>query len=119
MTAKQAAWSEQYETIKLKNGKYYFVANKSIGKNKSDEVLVTITADNFDAGLLNFRTKEEEIVSAENVGNKKFKVIGISSDADCIYAWYDGKKIGKLNIVSLEAISKKLVLVPVNNAPLS
>jgi len=112
----QAAWHEQYEIIKLVDKKYYFVANKSIGKDQSDEAIAVLNIKNFNASWLSFKTKNELSVNAVSVGNNQYKLSGIPHDAQCVYAWYDGKKIGKLNVISLEQITKKLVLVPVGNA---
>ncbi len=112
------AFTEEYECIKLSNGKNYFVANKSIGNgvNQNDKVIATYTIQNFNAAQLSFKTKGGGVLTKTNVSNNSYEVTNIPPNADCIYAWYNGQKIGKLNIISLNKVSKKVVLVPVNGA---
>jgi hypothetical protein len=52
-----AEYYNNYEIIKLKNNKNYFVPNKSIGKNETDEVLAEISVNNFIPELLSFKTQ--------------------------------------------------------------
>ena len=110
-----AAFIDNYEVIKLANGKSYFVPNKSIGESATDEVIASYTLTGYTASQLSFKTKSGTSINATADGNK-FKLNGIPANAECVYAWCDNKKIGKLNVISLKAISKKLVIVPVNNA---
>lgn len=114
------AFTKEYECIKLNNGKNYFVANKSIGNGigQNDRVIATYTIQNFNATQLVFKTKGGATLTKTNPGNNSYEVTNIPPNADCIYAWYNGQKIGKLNIISLNKISKKVVLVPVNGASL-
>lgn len=115
-----AAFIKNYEAIKLRNGKNYFVPNKSIGLSQTDEVLAQIQIAGFNANQLSFKTTSGTLLThvATNIANQ-VKITGIPSNASSIYAWYNNKKIGKLNVMSLKAITKKLVLVPVNNSNIS
>jgi hypothetical protein len=110
-----AAFIDNYEAIKLPNNKIYFVPNKSIGESSTDAVIATFTLAGYSSSQLSFKTRSGTPISATASGNN-LKLSEIPSDAICVYAYCDNKKIGKLNIVSLKSIGKKLVLVPVNNA---
>lgn len=112
------AWTNNYELIKLKNGKNYFVPYKSIGDNKTDEVYAKIDIKGFAAGKLSFKTDNNVELQKTEVNSTTYK-INVAYQYKSVYAWYDGKKVGKLNIVSLKAITKKLVIVPVGNASIS
>jgi hypothetical protein len=107
------AYHDNYEIIKLKNGKSYYVPNKSINEDASDQVIATYTILDFDQSKLEFRTNSGAILQRTSE-NGAFKITGIPSSATSVYAWYNNKKIGKLNIISLKSITKRLILVPVN-----
>jgi hypothetical protein len=111
-----AAFIEGYECIKLNNGKNYFVPNKSIGINQNDKVYASCTINNLVAANLSFKTLGGAMLTKTSVNPTVFEITNIPANANCIYAWYNNKKIGKLNVLSLNKVSKKLVLVPVNNA---
>lgn len=111
-----AAFIKNYEVIKLKNGKNYFVPNKSVGENQTDEVIAQVQIVNFNSSLLNFKTNNGTLLNKSSNGLNSYKLTGIPENQNCVYAWYNNKKIGKLNITGLKAITKKVVLVPVNNA---
>ncbi len=110
--------SKDYEFIKLNDGASYFVPYKSIGEGGTDEVIATYSISNFDANKLEFRTMSGAVITKSLITNQ-FKLTGIPDNATCIYAYYDSKKIGKINIVSLKPISKKLMIVSVNGATLN
>ncbi|MDO9000358.1 MAG: fibronectin type III domain-containing protein [Bacteroidota bacterium] len=115
-----AAFISNYEAIKLRNGKNYFVSNKSIGLNQTDELIAEIQIANFNTNQLSFKTNAgTELNKAITNVTNQIKVTGIPANAGCVYAWYNGKKLGKINIYSLKEIAKKVVLVPVNNANVS
>ncbi|MBK9285263.1 MAG: hypothetical protein IPM51_13260 [Sphingobacteriaceae bacterium] len=109
-----AAFIQNYEVIPLKNKKKYFVANKSIGVSSNDEVIAVYTLPE-NTGALTFKTKSGEAITV-NTGPSAntLRLQNIPADAECIYAWYNNKKIGKLNIHALEQYNKKVVVVPVN-----
>lgn len=112
---KHAAWANNYELIKISGGKNYFVPYAGIGENQTDKVIAKIDVINFVAAKLNFKTKGGQTCAASVVSNGDYEVT-VPANADAVYAWYNNKKIGKLNVISLKAIQRKLVLVPVNNA---
>ncbi|MBA3665021.1 MAG: fibronectin type III domain-containing protein [Bacteroidetes bacterium] len=111
-----AGFISNYEAIKLRNGKNYFVANKAIGTGSTDQVVAKVTVQDFNSALLKFKTEQGEELSFSVQPKNKFLISSISHSAGCIYAWYNNEKIGKLNIISLKAIAKKVVIVPVNNS---
>jgi len=113
-----AAWINNYETIKLNNGKTYYVPYKSVGENASDKVKAEIKIIPFDANKLSFKTRGGQTCVHTSAGANSFEVT-VPADAGCVYAYYDSRKIGKLNVVTLKQQNRKLVLVPVNNAALS
>lgn len=113
-----AAWLNNYETIKLNNGKTYYVPYKSVGENASDKVKAEIKIIPFDANKLSFKTRGGQVCAHTSAGANSYEVT-VPADAGCVYAYYDSKKIGKLNVVTLKQQNRKLVLVPVNNAALS
>lgn len=115
---KYTAWTNNYELIKLAGGKTYFVPYKSVGENQNDEVYANVTAFNFDAQKLSFKTVGGQTCTAVNVQGKLYKLT-VPHTANAVYAWYNGKKIGKLSVISLPAITRKLVIVPVNNATIN
>ncbi|MFO0356405.1 MAG: fibronectin type III domain-containing protein [Sphingobacteriaceae bacterium] len=110
--------SQDYEFIKLKDGSSYFVPYKSIGESGTDEVVASYSISNFDANKLEFKTMSGSLITKSTLGDQ-FKLTGIPDNATCVYAYYDNKKIGKLNVVSLKPISKKLVIVLVNGAAIA
>lgn len=110
-----AAFMDNYEAIKLSNNKIYFVPNKSIGENSTDAVIATFTINGYSPSQLSFKTQNGQVISTTSSGNN-LKLTGIPADANCIYAYCDNKRIGKLNIIGLKQLNKKLVLVPVNGA---
>lgn len=110
-----AAFIDNYEAIKLGSGKPYFVPNKSIGETSTDEVMATYTISGIPNPQISFKTQNGIAISATSQ-NGKYKLTGILANANCVYAYYNNQKIGKLNVISLKAISKKLVLVSVNGA---
>ncbi len=112
-------WINNYENIKLSNGKSYFVPYKSVGENNSDEVIASLHIMNFVPNLLSFKTKGGAAVTAVASSTPDQYKVTVPDNAESVYAWYKNKKIGKLNVVSLKAISRKVVVVPVNNANLS
>lgn len=110
-----AAFIDNYEVIKLSNGKNYFIPNKSIGESDNDGVVASFTVvGNTDPQII-FKTKSSTLI-ASTKENGKFRLSGIPSNAECVYAYYNNKKIGKLNVISLKPLGKKLVLVSVNGA---
>lgn len=115
-----AALIKNYEAIKLRSGKNYFVPNKSIGLSQTDEVLAQIQITGYNANQLSFKTANGTLLThaTTNIVNQ-VKIIGIPDSVGSIYAWYNNKKIGKLNVISLNSTTKKLVLVPVNNSNVS
>ncbi|MBK6524019.1 MAG: hypothetical protein IPG08_17880 [Sphingobacteriaceae bacterium] len=110
-----AAFIDNYEVIKLANGKSYFVPNKSVGESDNDAVLASYTITGNNNPQITFKTKSGTSINATSEGGK-FKLTGIPANAECVYAYFENKKIGKLNVVSLKAIAKKLVIVSVNGA---
>jgi hypothetical protein len=112
-----AAFIPNYETIKLKTGKNYFVANKSVGEGQNDIVVANVQITNFNPSLLSFKLNNGTVLNTVTTNNiNQVVVIDIPSNAGCVYAWYNNKKIGKLNVFSLKPIIKKVVFVPINNA---
>lgn len=112
------AWINNYENIKLSNGKSYFVPYKSVIANQSDEVYADVQIINFQPGQLSFKNGAGQALAASALNATRYKITA-PSNAKTIYAWYNGKKIGKLNVMSLTSQSRKVVIVPVNNAALS
>lgn len=115
---KYTAWTTNYELIKLRNGKNYFVPYKSVKEFSNDEVYAEIDIKGFDAGKLSFKADNGFQLTASAVNNTTYKIT-VPYQYKSVYAWYDGKKVGKLNVVSLKTIAKKLVIVPVGNANIS
>ena len=113
---KYTAWTTNYELIKLKSGKNYFVPFKSVGEFQSDEVYAAVNIIGFNASKLSFKTGNGLQLTAVVGSSANLYKVTVPHQANEVYAWYDGKKVGKLNVLSLKAISKKLVIVPVGNA---
>lgn len=112
---KYTAWTNNYELIKLKNGNNYFVPYKSVAEFQSDEVYAKLDIKAFVASKLSFKSDNGTLLTSSAVNATSYKVT-VSYQYKSVYAWYDGKKVGKLNVISLKAIAKKLVIVPVGNA---
>ncbi|TAL62216.1 MAG: fibronectin type III domain-containing protein [Bacteroidetes bacterium] len=112
------AYGPNYELIKLKNGKNYFVPYKSVGENQTDEVFADVLVKGFDKSLLSFKTKDGTVLTSVTGSNSTQFKVTVPDKAECVYAWYNGKKIGKLNVQSYKPVNKKLVLVPVNASSL-
>ncbi|MBP7808116.1 MAG: hypothetical protein KA163_02375 [Bacteroidia bacterium] len=115
---KYTAWTNNYELIKLRNGKNYFVPYKSVKEFSNDEVYAKIDIKGFVASKLSFKTDNSFELTKTEVNSTIYK-ISVPYQYRSVYAWYDGKKVGKLNVVNLKTISKKLVIVPVGNANIS
>lgn len=115
---KYTAWTNNYELIKLKNGRNYFVPYKSVGENQSDEVYAKIHITGFVTSKLSFKTDNGFQLTSASLPDSTYKVT-VPHQYKSVYAWYDGKKVGKLNIISLKAITKKVVIVPVGTANIS
>ena len=114
-----AGFIKNYEAIKLSDGKNYFVSNKSIGESQTDEVIAEIQIVGFNLNQLSFKTNDGTLLTkAVTSATNQIKITGIPANAGCVYAWYNNKKIGKLNVYNLKAIAKKLVVVPVGSASL-
>lgn len=111
------AHGPNYELIVTKDYKNYFVPYKSLDENATDEVLADVAVKGFDKDLLSFKTKDgSDAVHSPGNTALQFKVTVPKTEA--VYAWYNGKKIGKLNVQSYKPLSYKVVLVPVNSASL-
>ncbi|MCC6690389.1 MAG: fibronectin type III domain-containing protein [Bacteroidia bacterium] len=109
-----AARANEYEAIVLPNKKNYFVPLIGIAEGQSDEAAVEINIKNVEAGKLKFKTQSgQDIVLQNNAGKQ---TITVPAEAQSVYAYYNNSKIGKLNVISLKPISRKLVIVPVNGA---
>ncbi len=110
------AYIPNYEVYTTPSNKKYFIPYKSIGEGQTDEVFANIQINNFNASKLSFKTQNGTVLNATNQGTNQYVVSNIPAAANCVYAYYNNKKVGKLNIVSLKPITKKVVIVPVNGA---
>ncbi len=115
---KYTAWTNNYELIKLRNGKNYFVPYKSVKEFSNDEVYAKIRIKGFAESKLSFKTENNFELQKSKLADTTYKIT-VPYQYKSVYAWYDGKKVGKLNVVSLKTIAKKLVIVPVGNANVS
>jgi len=113
------AYGPNYELIKLNNGKNYFVPYKSIGESKTDKVIADLQINGFNKNLLSFKTKNGIVVTAAVGNNSKQYNVTVPHNAEAVYAVYNNRKIGKINVISLKPLAKKVVIVPVNNASIS
>jgi hypothetical protein len=112
------AWTNNYELIKLRNGKNYFVPYKSVKEFGSDAVYAKIDIKGFDESKLTFKTDNSFELAKTKVNSTTYSLT-VPYQYKSVYAWYNGKKVGKLNVVSLKTIAKKLVIVPVGSANIS
>ncbi|MBL7892933.1 MAG: fibronectin type III domain-containing protein [Bacteroidia bacterium] len=113
-----AAWAGNYEAIKLKDNVNYFVPYAGIAEGKSDEVRALVTIRNFDPGKLIFKTSGGQELSGSSSGSGQY-LVPVPADGQSVYAYYDNKKVGKLNVVNLKPLTRKVVIVPVNGAAVS
>jgi len=109
-----SAWTENYEAIKMSDGGNYFVPFKSVGENQTDEVMANVQIEGYDATFLSFKTKSGAVLAHTAAGSNNFK-LSVPANANAVYAWYGTEKLGKLNVKSLKALTRKVVIVPVNN----
>lgn len=117
------AWHENYEIIQLPDNTYYFVPNKSIGKNESDVVDVTIPFSGTPTFKLDDQTTINYSLSGGGVGGGQstqsytVTIPPISSQGRHeIYVYNDqNQRVGKLNVHVYSQKDRELVVVPVTN----
>jgi len=110
-------WILNYEPIRLGDSTNYFVPWKSIGKGQTDEVVAHAEFAGLDENRLAFKDKTGNALSKTGSGGTY--TITVPSNAQCVYAWYGDLKLGKLNVVELDTLSRRVVLVPVNGATIN
>ncbi|XOV68570.1 MAG: hypothetical protein ACFHU9_05200 [Fluviicola sp.] len=121
------AWHENYEIIQLPDSTYYFVANKSIGKDASDVVDVTIPV----SGTPVFKLDDQFTLSfspsgggagggstqssSQNGTTYTVNIPAISSQGRHeIYVYNDvNQRVGKLNVHVYKQKNRELTVVPV------
>lgn len=111
-------WYEQYEIIELSDSSYYFVPNKSIGKGQSDVVDVII-----DGGFSPI-FKYDDNSTASFISNGNIYTVQIPASNNnghhTLYAYNNSnQRIGKLNIYVYPVKSRKVVIVPIAQVPVS
>ncbi|MCR9173521.1 MAG: fibronectin type III domain-containing protein [bacterium] len=117
-------WHEDYEIIELPDSTYYFVANKSIGKDASDVVNVTIPF----AGTPTFKLDDQTTLNSSPFvstgsttgGNEAIFTVTIppisSTGRHEIYTYNDqGLRLGKLNLYVYKEKDRELIVVPIAN----
>lgn len=127
-------WLDYYDNVSLIEGKYqklytgYYAPWKLVPVGKTDKVQATIviTDKNIKPEQVIFKTPKgtEYKATYENGIYKLQLAAGPARDVQELYALYPNGKdkyytLGKLNIVSYELQRQKVVLVPVNNVPVS
>ncbi len=122
------AWHENYEIIQLPDSTYYFVANKSIGKDETDVVDVTIPFSGTPTFKLDDQTSlnYSPFGSAQGSGGgqttQSFTVTisPISSQGRHeIYVYNNlNQRLGKLNVHVYKQKQRELVVVPIANTSL-
>ncbi len=127
-------WLDYYDNVSLIEGKYqklytdYYAPWKLVPAGKTDKVQATIviTDKNIKPEQVIFKTPKgtEYKATYENGIYKLQLAAGPAGDVQELYALYPNGKdkyytLGKLNIVSYELQRQKVVLVPVNNVPVS
>jgi len=110
-------WILNYEPIRLSDSTNYFVPWKSIGKGQTDVVEAHVDFAGFDQSRLSFKDKNGNAL--DHAGSGGTYTVTVPSDAQCVYAWYMDLKLGKLNVVELDTLSRRMVVVPVNGATMS
>lgn len=111
-------WHEQYEIIELSDTSYYFVANKSIGKGETDVVDVQIDG----AFTPVFKFDDNSTASFTSSGNTYTVQIPATNNNGhhTLYAYNSSnERIGKLNIYVYPVKSRKVVIVPIAQVPVS
>lgn len=117
-------WYENYETMKLSDNTFYYVANKSMAKNETDKVNVQFPP-NVDS--MSFELADGTpigVVALEGAwdGNKPYLDSGLvrtlnlpsfsSSGKKEIHAYANNMKVGQLNIHVYNQKDKELIVVP-------
>lgn len=113
-------WNANYEIITTNNAVNYFVGNKSIQKNQSSKINVSVPANKYTANnvKLSWNGLSTPLSPASSsVSNGKrifiFNLPAFPNKQELeIYAVSDSLKIGKLNATVFEPIQKNVVVVP-------
>ncbi len=110
----QIDWHDNYEVIELSDSSFYFVANKSVGKDDSDEVDVVIPDGVVPIFKLNDQTN---LVASATDSIYTIQIPQISSSGKKeIYAYNaSNQRIGKLNLFVYPEKNKEVILVPIAN----
>lgn len=115
------AWHENYEIIQLPDSTYYFVANKSIGKDATDTVLVTIPFSGTpsfklnDQTTLNFSPFGGGSGGGQNGTTYSLTIPPISSQGRHEIYVYNSQndRVGKLNVHVYKKKERELIVVPI------
>lgn len=108
-----AADIKNYECILLSDSSKYFVPYKSLKSTESDKLLAKIKIENFNENELSFKSGSGAAIPHTKQGEY---FLLTAETGDCIYALYQGKRVGKINLKHYSGIHKKVIIVPVNNA---
>lgn len=105
-------WHEQYEVIELIDSSYYFVPNKSIGKDETDVVDILIAS----GVTATFKLDDQINISASQSGNLyTLQIPSISNGGEhTIYAYDGTSRIGKLNLYVFSPKERDVVIVPLS-----
>ncbi len=107
------AWHENYEVIELSDSSYYFVANKSIGKDETDVVNIQIP----NIVTPTFKLNDQDVLTATSAaGIYTVQIPQINSSGKKeLYVYNGNARIGKLNIHVYSEKQRDVVIVPVSN----
>lgn len=117
-------WYENYETMKLSDNTFYFVANKSMAKGEADQVNVQFPP-NVSQMSFELANGTPILVSSLNgawMGNKPYNDSGLVQTLNIpafssagkyeIFAFANNEKVGQLNINVYSEKTKELIVVP-------
>lgn len=110
------AWHENYEIIELPDSSYYFVPNKSIGRDETDVVDVEIPFSGTPTFKLDDQTNLTYSPFGSTPNTYTVNIPAISSQGKKeVYVYNGNQRIGKLNLHVYKKKERDVVIVPIAN----
>ncbi|GAB5425481.1 MAG: hypothetical protein Crog4KO_26280 [Crocinitomicaceae bacterium] len=107
-------WHSNYEVLELSDSSFYFVANKSVGKDDSDQVDIVIPPGVVPTFKLNDQTNLVAN-SADSIYTVQIPQISSSGKKEVYVYNASNQRIGKLNVFVYPEKTKEVILVPIAN----
>ncbi len=110
------AWIDYYDFVALGDGFHYKTPVQSVEKGEAVVVkaLLIDSIGTHNSELVSFEATNGATMTWELQGEYYLVTINNTDKSQFIYAKYDGKKLGKLQLESYQKKQEKVVVIPVN-----